>query len=459
MRKILVINDDSSWRAFLSKAIVLPDQVTYWPNGKSIAKVLEETRYDVILLSIQMRQDDGFKLLRWLKNSAEHIPVIVTSEIEQSELVVKAVKEGAFDFVAKPFSAEKINLVMDRALENRGLKNEIDYLRRKQDVVYDFDQIIAYSSSMKQVLNTIRKFANTESTILITGETGTGKSFLSGSIHFNSCRKKKPFININCANIHETLLESELFGHEKGSFTGANKTRIGRLEQGNGGTVFLDEIGEMSLALQSKFLRVLEDKCFERVGGNQTIYSDVRIIAATNKVLENEVNTGKFREDLYYRINVLRVHLPPLRERRECIEPMANVLLEKACCSLRKRITRFSPEVVNIFKHYSWPGNIRQLANTIERAAILEETSVITKENVLLTELAQAPKAPAPGNSQSQLPIKSLESNEKEAILRALEECAWIQKDAANKLGISPRALNYKIRKLGITHSRWLKNR
>lgn len=459
MRNILVINDDSSWRAFLSKAIVLPDQVTYWPNGKSIAKVLEETRYDVILLSIQMRQDDGFKLLRWLKSSAEHIPVIVTSEIEQSELVVKAVKEGAFDFVAKPFSAEKINLVMDRALENRGLKNEIDYLRRKQDVVYDFDQIIAYSSSMKQVLNTIRKFANTESTILITGETGTGKSFLSGSIHFNSCRKKKPFININCANIHETLLESELFGHEKGSFTGANKTRIGRLEQGNGGTVFLDEIGEMSLALQSKFLRVLEDKCFERVGGNQTIYSDVRIIAATNKVLENEVNTGKFREDLYYRINVLRVHLPPLRERRECIEPLADVLLEKACCSLRKRITRFSPEVVNIFKHYSWPGNIRQLANTIERAAILEETSVITKENVLLTELAQAPKAPAPGNSQSQLPIKSLESNEKDAILRALEECTWIQKDAANKLGISPRALNYKIRKLGITHSRWLKNK
>jgi len=443
----------------LSKAIVPPDHITYWPNGKSIAKILDEMKYDVILVSIQMRQDDGFKLLRWLKKTAEHIPVIVTSEIERSELVVKAVKEGAFDFVAKPFSAEKINLVIDRALENRGLKNEIDYLRRKQDVIYDFDQIIAYSSSMKQVLNTIRKFANTESTILITGETGTGKSFLSGSIHFNSSRKKKPFININCANIHETLLESELFGHEKGSFTGANKTRIGRLEQGNGGTVFLDEIGEMSLALQSKFLRVLEDKCFERVGGNQTIYSDVRIIAATNKILEEEVSAGKFREDLYYRINVLRVHLPPLRERRECIEPLANVLLEKACSSLRKRIDGFSPEVIDIFKTYSWPGNIRQLANTIERAAILEEKSIITKENVLLTELIQAPKAPAANDTPTQPPIKSLESNEKEAILRALEECAWIQKDAADKLGISPRALNYKIRKLGITHSRWLKNR
>lgn len=443
----------------MSKAIVPPDQVTYWPNGKSIAKILDEMKYDVILVSIQMRQDDGFKLLRWLRKTAEHVPIIVTSEIERSELVVKAVKEGAFDFVAKPFSAEKINLVIDRALENRGLKNEIDYLRRKQDVIYDFDQIIAHSSSMKQVLNTIRKFANTESTILITGETGTGKSFLSGSIHFNSSRKKKPFININCANIHETLLESELFGHEKGAFTGANKTRIGRLEQGNGGTVFLDEIGEMSIALQSKFLRVLEDKCFERVGGNQTIYSDVRIIAATNKILEEEVSAGRFREDLYYRINVLRVHLPPLRERRECIEPLAKVLLEKACSSLRKRIDGFSPEVIDIFKTYSWPGNIRQLANTIERAAILEEKSLITKENVLLTELVQAPKAPVPNETPTPLPIKSLESNEKEAILRALEECAWIQKDAADKLGVSPRALNYKIRKLGITHSRWLKNR
>lgn len=376
----------------MAKAIAPPDRITYWPNGKSIAKILEKMKYDIILVNIQMHRDDGFKLLRWLKKTVEHVPLIATSEVERSELVVKAIKEGASDFVAKPFSAEKINLIIDRALENRALKNEIDYLRRKQDIIYDFDQIIAQSSSMKQVLTTIRKFANTESTILITGETGTGKSFLSGSIHFNSSRRKKPFIHINCANIHETLLESELFGHEKGAFTGANKTRIGRLEQGNGGTVFLDEIGEMSLALQSKFLRVLEDKCFERLGGNQTIYPDVRIIAASNKILENEVSAGKFREDLYYRINVLRTRLPPLRERRECIEPLANVLLQKACSSLCKLISGFSTEVIDLFKNYSWPGNIRQLANTIERAAILEESSIITNENVLLAELSQAPK-------------------------------------------------------------------
>ncbi len=428
--------------------------VSYWPDGKSMEELLRQTRFDAILLNIQLQQGDGFKLLRWLRKSVEHVPVIVTSEIEKSELIVKSVKEGAFDFISKPFSAEKIGLVIERALEYRGLKNEIDYLRRRQDVIYDFDAIVAVSPSMKQVINTIKKFANTDSTILITGETGTGKSLLSGSVHFNSSRHKKPFININCANIHETLLESELFGHERGSFTGASKTRIGRMEQGNGGTVFLDEIGEMSLALQSKFLRVLESKCFERVGGNQTIYSDVRIIAATNKILEEEVRTGRFREDLYYRINVLRIHLPPLRERRDCIGPLANRLLEKASLSLRKKLSGFSPEVVSIFRDYSWPGNIRQLANIIERAAILEEGPVITIENVLLSELGQVTRDLIPP-----APFKSLESNEREAILAALGDCSWIQKEAAQKLGISPRALNYKIKKMGITHPRWLKHK
>jgi transcriptional regulator with PAS, ATPase and Fis domain len=200
-------------------------------------------------------------------------------------------------------------------LENKGLKNEIDYLKREQDVIYDFERIIANSQTMKRMIATLKKFSNTDSTILITGETGTGKSFLSGAVHYNSRRSNKTFIKINCANITETLLESELFGHEKGAFTGANKTRVGRLEQGNGGTVFLDEIGEMTPTLQAKLLRVLEEKSFERVGGNRTIHSDVRIIAATNRKPEEQVSEGKFREDLYYRLNVLRVQLPPLRER------------------------------------------------------------------------------------------------------------------------------------------------
>jgi transcriptional regulator with PAS, ATPase and Fis domain len=289
---------------------------------------------------------------------------------------------------------------------------------------------------------------------LITGETGTGKSFLSGTIHFNSKRRKKPFIKINCTNIPETLLESELFGHEKGAFTGATKTRVGRFEQGNGGTVFLDEIGELTWDLQAKLLRVLDEKSFERVGGNQTIHSDVRLIVATNRVLEEQVAAGKFREDFYYRINVLAVRLPPLRERRECIEPLASYLLDKCCRYLRKEIAGFSPEVIQTFKTYSWPGNIRQLANTIERAVILEEGHTIQAENVSLPKPIELPRT----ESESYL-SQPLQTHEKEVILRALEESLWIQKDAADRLSISPRALNYKIRKLGITHPRWRKNK
>jgi transcriptional regulator with PAS, ATPase and Fis domain len=315
---------------------------------------------------------------------------------------------------------------------------------------------------MKDVIATLRKFSETDATILITGETGTGKSFLSGTIHFNSARCKKPFIKINCTNIPETLLESELFGHERGAFTGANKTRVGRFEQASGGSVFLDEIGEMTWDLQAKLLRVLDEKSFERVGGNRTIHSDVRIIAATNRILEEQVAAGKFREDFYYRINVLTVHLPPLRERRGCIEPLANYLLGKSCRSLRKEIRGFSPTVIRMFEAYSWPGNIRQLANSIERAVILEERDTIQEENVSLLQpvgLPQTEQEPPTTQPPPSSTTHPLEAHEKEFVLKALEDSLWIQKDAAKRLGISPRALNYKIRKLGITHPRWRKNR
>jgi transcriptional regulator with PAS, ATPase and Fis domain len=288
---------------------------------------------------------------------------------------------------------------------------------------------------------------------LVTGETGTGKSILSGTLHFNSTRRDKPFIKITCANIPETLLESELFGHEKGSFTGANKTRVGRLEQANGGTVFLDEIGELSPALQAKFLRVLEDKSFERLGGDRTIHSDIRIITATNRNLEDQVAEKTFREDLFYRINVLRVHLPPLRERTECIEPLAYHLLQKICRTVKKRVDGFSPEVINHFKTYPWPGNIRELSNVIERAAIIEDSYIIQRESVSLPEPRSAPHV-EPFRQALQL-----DDNEKSLIQQALDETLWIQKDAAARLGITPRILNYKIKKYGITHPRWRKNR
>ena len=457
MTKILIIEENSNWRSVLSKALSRLYKLTYWPNGKDISETLRGEKSNLIILDLQTKKEDGLVLLERLKSTDPYTPVIITSEVEKTELVVKAVKQGAFDFIPKPYSPERIKLALEQALQNRSLRHEIDYLRRQQDIVYNFDRIIARSPAMKEVITTLRKFSETDATILITGETGTGKSFLSGTIHFNSTRRKKPFVKINCTNIPETLLESELFGHEKGAFTGANKTRAGRFEQANGGTVFLDEIGEMNLDLQARLLRVLDEKSFERVGGNQTIYSDVRIIAATNRILEEQVAAGKFREDFYYRINVLTIHLPSVRERRECIEPLAYHLLEKSCRSLRKEINGFSPAVIQMFESYSWPGNIRQLANTIERAVILEEEDAIREENVFLPKPIELPKTkPTSDTSRTTQP---LQAHEKEVVLKALEESLWIQKDAADRLGISPRALNYKIRKFGITHPRWRKNR
>jgi DNA-binding NtrC family response regulator len=404
-----------------------------------------------------MKRVDSFALLKQIKMISPYTPVIGLSDTDQADLIVKAVKKGAFDVIVKPFFKEKILLSISRGLENRHLKNEIDYLKREQDIIYDFNRIIACSTSMKRMIATLKKFSQTDSTILITGETGTGKSFLSGAVHYNSHRRNKPFIKINCANLPETLLESELFGHEKGSFTGANKTRVGRLEQARDGTVFLDEIGEMSGALQAKLLRVLEEKSFERVGGNRTIFSDVRIITATNRKPETQVMDGTFREDLYYRLNVLRVHIPPLQERKECIEPLSIYLLEKICRILKKKIYGFATNVMAAFQEYSWPGNIRQLANTIERAAILEDSSVIELQHIILPDLKII--QPVSGETQIPKPAESLAEREKETILSVLEDCLWIQKDAALKLGITPRALNYKIKKFGITHPRWRKNK
>jgi DNA-binding NtrC family response regulator len=410
-----------------------------------------------VLILFDAREDGGplAEPLAALQQASPSTPIIVTSRSAEAGLIVDAVKAGAADFLTRPFVAEKLRLTVHRALERRGLKNEIDYLRREQDVIYDTDRIASASPVMQKTLASIRRLSQTESTILVTGETGTGKSFVSGNIHFNSLRRHKPFIKVNCANIPETLLESELFGHERGAFTGADKTRVGRFEQAHGGTLFLDEFCELSFGLQSKLLRVLEDKSFERLGGNKTIQTDVRVIAATNREIETLVSQGRFREDLYYRINVLRIHMPPLRERREDIEPLAHHLLAKLSRSLKKRMDGFSAEVLRRFRDYDWPGNIRQLSNVIERALLMEEGTFIQPESVMLPQIRRAAEeAPA-----AAAVLRLTAEQEKEMILKALEENLWIQKDAARRLDISPRALNYRVKKLGISHHRWRKNK
>jgi transcriptional regulator with PAS, ATPase and Fis domain len=303
-------------------------------------------------------------------------------------------------------------------------------------------------------MDSIKRLAQTDSIVLMTGETGTGKSFLAGNIHFNSPRRNKPFIKVNCANIPETLLESELFGHEKGAFTGADKSRVGRFEQAHGGTIFLDEFCELSFDLQANLLRVLEEKAFERLGGSKTIQVDTRIIAATNRDIEALVREGKFREDLYYRINVLRIHMPPLSERTECIEPLAYHMLGRLSRSVKKKVDTLAPEVQVLFKTYPWPGNIRELSNTIERAIFLADGPTIGAVHISLPEINEWQATPPPSKN-----LRLSDTEEKEIIFRALEKNLWIQKGAAKELGLSPRALNYRIKKHGITHDRWRKNK
>jgi len=435
----------------LTEALEDAAKLTFLNDPKSFKQEIKKNHYDVIILNVSQSDKAAFSLLKYSVKQLPFTPVIITSKSDNSEFIVDAIKQGAYDFIAQPFANAKLQLIAQRAIKQRKLQNEIDYLRGKQDIIYDFDMIVAESPSIKKVIKSLRKFSDTDSTILITGDTGTGKSFLSGSIHYNSHRRNHPFIKINCANIPESLLESELFGHEKGSFTGADKQRIGRFEQADGGTIFLDEIGEINMEIQTKLLRVLEEKSFERVGGNKTIKVDVRLIAATNKDLGKQISLGKFREDLFYRINVLPVHLPALKERIECIEPLSMVMLKKGCANLKKKITGFSPTSMEIIKSYNWPGNIRQLTNTIERAIILEDNDIIGPESISIPNFHQ-PTIP-PGSHEP------LSAHEKDLILRALKDNLWVQKNAAVRLGISPRALNYKIKKFEITHPNWRKNR
>lgn len=457
MSTILILEKDVAWQKVLSDALDRDYDLVFKDHNDAKASIKSE-QFSVIILDLLSAPSGIFQLLAWVKSTAPDIPVIMTSQSETAELVVKAVKQGVFDFVSKPYTSARARHVVQQALAEKNLKNEIDYLRHEQDVIYNFDRVIAETPGMKSILNTLRKFAQTDATILMTGETGTGKSFLSGTVHFNSQRKDRPFVKVNCANIPETLLESELFGHEKGAFTGADKQRIGRFEQAHGGTLFLDEIGEMSLALQAKLLRVLEEKAFERVGGNRTVRSNVRVIAATNRDLKSMILSGDFREDLFYRINVLSVRLPSLRERPLCVEPLALSLLTKFSRSLGKRIDGLSPAVLQTIKTSPWPGNIRQLANTIERAAILTESPMVS-EDCLPPQEPASEIAATSTQSPVVMATTSLAMQEKDAILKVLEDCLWIQKDAALSLGISPRALNYKIQKFGISHHRWRKNR
>jgi len=465
MYTILIYDSSAQTAGAMVSALDHRCELTCKSNEEDFQEEINNRQYDLVFLDIDSINGQSMQLLDKIHGKNPFLPIIITSSSEKADLIVQAINRGASDYLVHPVSRERINISVDRAIKIRDQQYEIAYHRHRQDVVYDFRDVIAKSPKMKEIMKSLERFSRTDSTILITGDTGTGKSFLSGTLHFNSPRRKKPFVKINCANIPVDLLESELFGHEKGAFTGADKQRIGRFEQASGGTIFLDEIGEMNMGLQTKLLRVLEEKSFERVGGNKTIHVDVRIIAATNRDLLRQVEMGLFREDLYYRINVLPIRLPSLKERKECLMPLAEVLLRKCCRSLRRDIKGFTAEAVTSIEAYDWPGNIRQLANTIERAVILEDDSRINLESLSLPNAKMEFRGPSSQilkthlETQADTNGESLAQQERELILRALEDSLWVQKNAAKKLGISPRALNYKINKLGITHHHWRRNK
>ena len=437
----------------IEKALSVTSDITFQDDVKIFQQELNRKHYDIVLVNVCQENGRKMELLEKIIDYTPLTPIIITCDIEDNDLVDEILGTRAYDVLTRPFSPATIKRIVRQALQKRQQSNELAYLRGEQDIVYNFDRIIAESDNFRAIVDNLRRFAATDATILLTGNTGTGKSYLSGTVHYNSPRRDRPFVKINCVNIPEALLESELFGHEKGSFTGADKLRIGRFEQADGGTIFLDEIGEISLEIQSKLLRVLEEKSFERVGGNKTIKVDVRLIAATNKDLAEQIVAGKFREDLFYRINVLPVYLPPLKDRPSCLVPLAQGLLKKAAASMKKmNISGFSPESLAMIQRYDWPGNIRQLANIIERAVILEDSDKIQPQSLHIPELERF-KTPLITITEP------LEAHERELILKALNENLWVQKNAALCLGISPRALNYKIKKFGITHQNWRKHK
>ncbi len=464
--RILVVEDDSAVRR--SVAMCLRDQgheVVEVLDGAEAIDRLSSEIFDLVLTDSRMPRQGGHEVLRFAKMVNESTPVIVMTAYPTVETAVEAMKLGADDYVQKPFELAELEIKVAKALEHRRLIHENNYLRHERGLVYDFANLVGESPAIRQVIEVVKKVAASNATVLITGETGTGKELIAGAIHYNSQRRSKSFIKVNCAALQENLLESELFGHEKGAFTGAERQRIGRFEQATGGTLFLDEIGDMSPSTQAKVLRVLQEQEFERLGGTKTIKVDVRILAATNKDLAEAVKTGQFREDLYYRLNVVSVMMPALRERKADILPLARFFVRQFSGDLKKRVSGFEPSAIKGLLRYNWPGNIRELKNAIERAVLMADGPLIRVEDLALGDHSIQRSGAAPGEGGGPLSIRippegiRLVDVERQLIIEALKMSNWVQKDAAELLGISRRVINYKINSYAITNPRWSRNR
>ncbi|WP_408999325.1 sigma-54-dependent transcriptional regulator [Syntrophus buswellii] len=455
-QKILIAEDDDLNRNNLTELLTMEGyEVKAVENGKEAMAAFVEDKYDLVITDLKMPEGDGLELLKFVKDMNPDNIVIMMTGFGTVDSAVEAMKYGAFDYITKPMKDDLVKLTVSRALSFASLQEENVTLRDNLREKYDFGKMLGYSECIKTIFDTIEKVAKSDSTVIIYGESGTGKELVARAIHFNSDRKNFPLIPVNCGAIPEELLESELFGHEKGAFTGAIRNRLGRFELAQGGTIFLDEIGDMSPSLQVKLLRVIQEKQFERIGGVKTINADVRIIAATNQDLELAVAEKRFREDLYYRINVIPIHLPALRERGPDIAILANHFLQKFAQTKKKDVSSISPEAIACLLHYPWPGNVRELENLIEMLVVLKDGNEIVLEDLPLKIRQFKKEAQSIGSIQ--IPEDGIDFNElvnqfeKDILLNALEKSSGVKNRAAKLLNLNRTTLVEKLKRLNIS--------
>ncbi len=448
MANILLVDDEKSVRStlslFLTKAGYKVEEAA---SGDEAEKKITSSPFDLVITDLKMKPTDGLQVLRATKESNPITEVIVMTGFGTVESGVEAMKSGAYDYIQKPFNKDEFLIVVDKALERKQLLIEVEHLQEELKEKYRFENIVGNSNEMLDVLSMVSKVAQTDSTVLISGESGTGKELIAKAIHLNSRRKNRSFITINCGALPENLQESELFGHVRGAFTGAIRDKRGLFQEANGGTLFLDEVGETAPLTQVKLLRFLQDGEIRRVGENDPLYVDVRLLAATNLDLEKAIEDGRFREDLYYRLNVIPIHMPPLRKRRDDIPLLANTFLDKYTKRTKKKVVSISPEALQFLSRYDWPGNVRELENVIERAVILTNRNVIMPEDLPSSVGGPAKSAPISNVYQGEVTLEELEKGH---ILSALEHYNWNQKQASQILGISTTTLWRKLKSYGI---------
>jgi len=452
---ILVVDDEKLIRWSLKERLTREGHsVTEAEDGRTTAACLDAELPDLVLLDMKLPDTDGLTILRSVLERSPELPVIIITAYSTVDTAVEAMRLGAYDYISKPFDMDELTITVKRALEASALRREVQSRVREEKARFGIHNLVGKSRPMQEIGALVRKVSQSQaSTVLIRGESGTGKDVIARAIHFESSRADKPFMNITCTALQDTLLESELFGHEKGAFTDAKSQKKGLFELANNGTVFLDEIGDMSPTLQAKLLRALEERAFRRVGGSQDIKVDVRIIAATNRPPEKAVAEGKFREDLYYRLNIITVDVPPLRERRQDIPLLVDHFLKRFASEFRKTVTDVSGEALRKLEGYEWPGNVRELKNVIERAVLLGSGPVVAAEDLTMGRTTGA--APEKDKKLFSLPAKGFKFDdlEKDIVLQALERTGWNQTRAGELLGMTRDQIHYRMEKFGLLKS------